>query len=96
MDPDPEFLKSFTHKTRLDRFIPFALAAREFPKPSEAVLQMTLSNQEFSVLVNDRTSHLKSFRHFGSDKRVGIANGMILAILMVIARLCLKIPGLGD
>ncbi|OGX12276.1 MAG: hypothetical protein A2351_04585 [Omnitrophica bacterium RIFOXYB12_FULL_50_7] len=99
MDPDPQLFKSFAHKTRLDRFILLAPTAREFPKPPEAVLEVTLSEQEFPLFMNDGTAYIKGFHHFSSRQRAWIARGMILKeefILMIIGRLFMKIPRLND
>lgn len=79
MDPDPQFFKSFAHKTLLDRFILFAFAAREFPIAAETVLEVTLSDQELPVLMNDRTTDLEKFHYFSFEQRVGVLTGMILS-----------------
>lgn len=71
MDPDPQFFKSFARKTLLDRLILLALTTREFPIAAEAVLKVTLGDQEFPVLMNDRAADLDKFRHFSSKKKVG-------------------------
>ena len=64
LDPDPQLFQSFARKTGLDRFFRFTLPAREFPIAAKAVVKMALSDQKLSVLVNDRTTHLKRFHHF--------------------------------
>ncbi len=78
LDPDPQLFQSFSLKTRLDRFIRFALPAWKLPKPAEAIFQMTLSDQEFPVPMNDRAADIKSFGHFTSGQGVWIAYGIIV------------------
>jgi len=95
MDPDPKFFKSLTRKTFFDRFILLTFTAREFPIAAETVLEVTLGDQEFPVLMNDRAANLDKFGHFSSKKRAGGTIVSRKTICVIMERSFLKIPRLS-